>query len=571
MLGTAAPRFDDQGQFLGYIGSLLDIDERREIEQRLQASEARLRIAAEAAAIGTWDMNPLTGHIDWDAHTKELFGLPSEAEITYDVFLSRVHPDDRELTDVTVRAALSPEGSDGFDMEYRTVPDAEGRVRWLLAKGRAILEDVGGKRQATRFLGIVMDITERKRTEAELRELTGTLERRVQEEVAERARTEEALRQSQKLEAIGQLTGGVAHDFNNLLTVIRSSVYLLRQPGLNEEKRERYLSAIRETADRAAKLTNQLLAFARRQPLKPEVFDAAERIRASLDLLQTTAGTRVTIETDFPDPPYFVEADVNQFETALLNLTVNARDAMTGKGTLLLRLREADAMPAAHGQPPRRGPFVALEVADTGSGIAPDVLPRIFEPFYTTKEVGRGTGLGLSQVYGFVKQSGGEILVDSQPGRGTTFTLYLPRAEAAPPASRPLPADESADATPASGRVLLVEDNRHVGEFTAHLLEQLGFDVVWRLDVGGALALLSRDPHFDVVLSDIVMPGGMTGLEMAREIERRHPGIPVVLMTGYSHALAEGDDNPFPLLRKPFTAEELSRRLTRTLRRRAGR
>ncbi|MFZ5663011.1 MAG: PAS domain S-box protein [Pseudomonadota bacterium] len=569
VIDSAAPRFGDDGRFLGFIGSVIDIDERREIETRLRDSEARLRLATEAAAIGTWDYNPLTGELVWDARAKTLYGLPPEAAVDYDLFLRSLHPDDRERVDALVKRTLGAGDDEGFDVEYRVVGLQDGRQRWVAAKGRAIAEGDGERRRAVRFVGVVADITERKRYEQELRELNETLEQRVQQEVAVRARTEEALRQSQKLEAIGQLTGGVAHDFNNLLTVIRSSLYLLRQHDLAPERRARYLDAIRETVDRAAKLTSQLLAFARRQPLQPEVFDAGERVRSSLDLLQATVGSRVVLDVQVAEDTCYVEADPNQFDTALLNLAINARDAMDGKGTLRIQVEPVDLLPGADG--PRRGPFVAVRVADTGCGIPEAVLPRIFEPFYTTKEVGRGTGLGLSQVYGFVKQSGGEVVVESRPGDGSAFTLYLPKSErdAREPTPEAGTARIAGSAQP--GRILLVEDNRQVGESISHVLEDLGCEVEWLGCPLAALERLAADAAFDVVLSDIVMPGRMDGLEFAREVERRHPELAVVLATGYSHTLAAGGELRWPLLRKPFTVEELSQVLGRVMRqRRAG-
>jgi len=565
VLDTAAPRFNECGGFLGHIGSVIDIDERREIEMRLRHSEARLRLATSAAAIGTWDYNLVTGEILWDTQSRVLFGLHSEETVTYETFLRCLHPEDRGRVDAAVNRVVSRTHPDEFESEFRVIGLDDGTERWVLSKGRALLEGEGEHRRPVRFLGVVMDITDLKRAEAEQREVNETLERRVQQEISERMRTEEVLRQSQKLEALGQLTGGLAHDFNNLLTIIRSSLYLLRDPGLPQDKQTRYLDAISETVERAAKLTGQLLAFARRQPLKPEVFDSGQHIHDAIDLLQTTVGTRVHIETSFTDTPFCIEADPNQFDTAVLNLALNARDAMGGKGTVRIGLHIVDTMPPLHGQPSRRGPFVALSISDTGCGIPPHHLERIFEPFFTTKEPGRGTGLGLSQVYGFVRQSGGDVQVESEVGRGTTFTLYLPKAKTTPRPREAPPEIAEPEEVGGGSRVLLVEDNRQVGESTAQLLERLGFVVTWREDAQTALDTLAQDGEIEMVLSDVVMPGGMNGLQLAREIERQRPDVPIVLMTGYSHALADGA-NPYPLLRKPFTAEEVAQQLGRTLR-----
>ncbi len=416
------------------------------------------------------------------------------------------------------------------------------------------------------------EIAERKRAEEALRNLNETLESRVLQEVKERARTEEALRQSQKMEAIGQLTGGVAHDFNNLLTIVRTSVDFLRRRDLPEERRRRYVDAIVETVERAAKLTGQLLAFARRQALKPEVFNVPARVETISDMLRTLVGSRIEITTDVGCEECHVEADVSQFETALVNMAVNARDAMDSEGRLAIAVRAVDRMPAIRDHAGGDGEFVCVSLTDTGAGMAPEQLPHVFEPFYTTKEVGKGTGLGLSQVYGFAKQSGGDVAVESTPGKGTTFTLYLPRVNA------PDDTDEVADAGEAIGeemgrgrRVLVVEDNIEVGRFSTQSLQDLGYETTWAANANEALAILAERPgDFDVVFSDVIMPG-INGVELGREIRRRHPGLPVVLTSGYSHVLAEEGRHGFELLQKPYAVEELSRILRRVTGRRRRR
>ncbi|GJD54570.1 Sensor kinase CckA [Methylobacterium dankookense] len=310
--------------------------------------------------------------------------------------------------------------------------------------------------------------------EAELRELNVMLETRAAEAIGERAIAEEALRQSQKMEAVGQLTGGVAHDFNNLLTIIRSSVDFLRRPNLPEERRRRYMDAVSDTVDRAAKLTGQLLAFARRQALKPETFEVGACLRGIAEMLDTVTGARIRVVLEASDAPCHVYCDRSQFETALVNMAVNARDAMDGEGRLTLRLARNHPLPAIRGHASSRSTFVAIALTDTGTGIAPGDLARIFEPFFTTKEVGKGTGLGLSQVFGFAKQSGGDIDVVSEVGKGTTFTLYLPEVEAADTAA----IEQSGETSTIDGagrKVLVVEDNAEVGHFTTQILQDLGY------------------------------------------------------------------------------------------------
>jgi PAS domain S-box-containing protein len=375
----------------------------------------------------------------------------------------------------------------------------------------------------------------------------------------------EALRQSQKMEAFGQLTGGVAHDFNNLLTVIRSSTDLLMRPTLTEERRIRYVSAISETVDRAARLTAQLLAFARRQALQPEVFSVCENVDAISGMMSTLSGSRIDTVIQLPDLPCCVNADPSQFDTALVNMVANARDAMMGEGRLTITVRSVESMPSVRLHPALTGPFVAVSITDTGTGIAATQLEQIFEPFYTTKSVGEGTGLGLSQVFGFAKQSGGEIAVASELGKGTTFTLYLPRVSDAGWTSR----QELADKPLEDGHgtcVLIVEDNSDVGTFAVQALTELGFRTVLTASAHQAMAELESDAdRFDVVFSDVVMPG-MTGIEFAHQLARRYPKLPVVLTSGYSHVLADTGSDGFELLHKPYSLDQLSRALRKVVR-----
>jgi signal transduction histidine kinase/ActR/RegA family two-component response regulator len=384
--------------------------------------------------------------------------------------------------------------------------------------------------------------------------------RRLNFEATKRREAEDALKHGQRLEALGQLTGGVAHDFNNLLTVIRSSVDLLQRPDLAPERRKRYIAAISETVNRAAKLTAQLLAFARRQTLKPEVFDVGRCVHSVGDIIGTLTGSPIDIVTKVPDQPLFIEADIGQFETALINIAVNARDAMAGEGQLTIAVAAAEKVPVA--LVPRADGYVAVSVTDTGAGIPADQFERIFEPFYTTKQVGQGTGLGLSQVFGFAKQSGGEVVVASEVGRGSTFTLFLPRV----PDGGIAPILPAADVVGVDGNgmsVLVVEDNRDVGTFATDALGELGYATVLRPSAIEALAELARDATlYDVVFSDVVMPG-MTGIELAQEIRRLYPDMPVVLTSGYSHVLAQNGTFGFELLHKPYSVETLSRMLNK--------
>ena len=383
-------------------------------------------------------------------------------------------------------------------------------------------------------------------------------------DTTERRQNEEALRQSQKMEAMGQLTGGVAHDFNNLLTIVRSATDFLRRRDLPEDRRRRYVDAISDTVERASKLTAQLLAFARRQPLKPQPFNVATQVESFVQLVRPLVGSRIRISVDLADRDCFVTADVAQFETALINLAVNGRDAMQGEGQLTIAVRQVDSIPSLREFPLRPGAFVAISVSDTGVGIAPENLTTVFEPFFTTKEVGKGTGLGLSQAFGFAQQSGGDIAVSSQIGKGAKFTIYLP--ETAAPINHGQTTTISSEPT-VIGRgycILVVEDNEDVGRFTTELLEDFGYRVARAANADEALATLQKDEFaVDLVFSDVVMPG-MSGVELATLLRERYPGLPVVLTTGYSNVLAENSHLGFEFIQKPYSVEALSRVLRKS-------
>lgn len=425
------------------------------------------------------------------------------------------------------------------------------------------IRDVQGK-----VVGMLDTVTETTATvvlSQRLAELNASLEQRVTERTTLLTQTEAALRQSQKLEAIGQLTGGVAHDFNNLLTIIRSSVDFLRMPSLSEERRQRYMSAVTDTVDRAGKLTSQLLAFARRQPLNPEVFDAGLRVKNIGEMLETVTGARIHVHVELPGQPCYIRADSSQFETALINIALNARDAMNGQGSLTLRLDADQALPSIRGHAGSRQAFIAISLTDTGSGIPGETFERIFEPFFTTKEVGKGTGLGLSQVFGFAKQSGGNVDVASQVGQGTVFTLYLPQVVPEESFQRDTPDTCGLITECAQRHILVVEDNLEVGRFANQILQDLGYQTTWATNAEQALELVGADAlGFDAVFSDVVMPG-ITGVALARELRRRRPGLPVVLTSGYSEELAESGYEGLVFLPKPYSADQVSQVLAKAL------
>ena len=376
------------------------------------------------------------------------------------------------------------------------------------------------------FAKITRDITERRETQLKLEQM--------QQHFAE----------LQKLDALGQLTGGVAHDFNNLLMIISGNVHTLKR-GIGDNARlRRAVTAIETAAKRGASLTGQLLTFARRQSVNPQPIDLTERIEAIREVLDTGVGGGVKLAFDFAGGVWPVAVDVSELETALVNLVINARDAMAAGGTITISAYNRTATDDT-------GDLVAISISDTGTGIAPDVLSRIFDPFFTTKPIGKGTGLGLSQVHGFAHQAGGTVEVKSELGKGTRVTVLLPRGTAEPMA-RPRDVVDAGG----SGTVLLVEDNPEVASVSSTLLEQLGYTVRRVPDAETALREIERD-GIDLVFSDVVMPGKMDGLSLAYRLREIRPDLPILLASGYSDAAATVRGN-FPILRKPYEIHQLS-------------
>jgi signal transduction histidine kinase len=412
-----------------------------------------------------------------------------------------------------------------------------GTLAVLVAAAALIVVGLGFAQRALRNAN--RELAHRAEALAQANEMLG-------EQMEERAKAEDQLRQSQKMQALGQLTGGIAHDFNNLLTVIQGSADMLCKKDLPEPKRIRFASAIVHAAENAASLTSQLLAFARRQPLKPERLDLDQVLAEMRDLIDRTMGERVQVSLELDGPACSVEVDKAQLQSAILNIASNARDAMTDGGRLTISTREVNG-PA--------GPMVAVDVADSGHGMDAETLDRVFEPFFTTKGAGKGTGLGLSQVYGFASQSGGEVLARSEPGRGTIVSLLLPclaetgivdagvRSERAAGPQRP-------------AAILVVEDNEEVGAFAESLLSELGHRVT-RTSSGEAALELSRAQDFDLVFSDVVMPG-MGGLKLAAILAEEKPALPVVLATGYSEEITETGSGGRPVILKPYRLATLS-------------
>jgi PAS domain S-box-containing protein len=859
-LTRAAPVRDDAGKVLRWVGTNTDISVLEETQDALRQSEDRLRLATENAGIGTWDFDPLTGRLRWDALCKAKFGLGPDAEVSYaDTFLAGIHPEDRDMADQAVQAALDPAGPGQYEIEYRTIGLEDGIERWIAAAGQAIFE----QGRAIRFVGTVYEITDRKialdaaeasqkalqaesraleilnrlageiaaehdterlvqavvdagvelagaefgaffynvvdrhgesymlyalsgveraafenypmprstelfgptfrgqqvirlddvladprygqnaphrgmpeghlpvrsylaapvmlrsgevagglffghrepsrfeerveplleglaaqaalgienaRLFAAARKLNETLESQVADRTAERdriwqvsedllgvadaegiwlsvspswtrvlgweaeelvgrtsewlehpddrmatrsevarlaqgettfhfenrfrakngeyhtlswravpeddriycvarditeavrqagalAETEDRLRQAQKMETLGQLTGGVAHDFNNLLQIVMGNLDMLRR-ALPEEppKWRRAAENAHVGAERAATLTQRLLAFSRRQPLAPKAVSPHRLIAGMDDLLHRTLGETIRFSTAIADGGWMIEVDANQLESAILNLAVNARDAMPGGGALTVGVDHIHAEAAIRGQsvvPP--GDYVTIAVTDTGSGMTPQVIQRVFEPFFTTKEVGKGTGLGLSMVYGFVKQSNGHVHIESRLGEGTTVRIYLPRLDSsAHPPAQGEPAPAAGGRPGGTETVLVCEDDEGVRAFSVETLRELGYHVLEAADAASALDQLEGCSAVDLLFTDVVLPGGMMGSDLAAAARDRCPALRILFTTGYARdAIVHHGrlDEGVELLPKPFASDDLARRV----------
>ncbi|WP_299324304.1 PAS domain-containing sensor histidine kinase [Parasphingopyxis sp.] len=525
---------DEAGKHIGYIGVSYDATRQRDAARALHASEEALRILVDGLRDHALYMLSNSGRItNWNAGAERITGYSADEAIGqhFSIFF-----------DEEDRGRGIPE----HILEQARVAGNYREKGWLIKKSgerfRAklfaqLLYDEDG--EILGFGGITRDITEQYDTERSL------------------AAAQEALAQSEKLRSLGELTGGIAHDFNNLLTVVRGSAELLKSAKLSDEKKARHLDAIVETADRAAELTGQLLSFARQQPLQPKRVDINDVIVGMKGLLNRTLGGGVSILLTPGDSLWDVQVDPTQLENLILNAAINARDAMEGSGTLTLTTQNVNREGSEE---------VCLSISDTGCGIAPDIIDRVFEPFFTTKDPGKGTGLGLSQAYGFAAQSGGRLDIKSEVGRGSTLSLYLPRAW-------PVSSDASLGASgqgderdlPRGTRVLLVEDSRTVAVFAQSLLEDMGCDVVHASNAEEALVAIEDEPQeFDIIFSDIVMPG-ISGLDLAEKVRRQKPTLPILLATGYSEAAARGEGSEFPILPKPYRREILSAKLCETL------
>ena len=502
--------------------------QQKELTERRKA-EQTLNLALQAGEIGVWQWVPDTGTVIWDRRMREIFGISDARTVNFDIWAAAVFPDELEQQVAILNDTIRQHGHSEREFRIRR-PD--GETRHIYAAERA-LPPAGG--EPLRVIGINIDITQKRDLESQLR-------------------------QSQRLDSIGQMTGGVAHDFNNLLTVIMGNAETLERHLPAGTPLRNLASMTREAAEHGAELTERLLAFSRKQALHVRAVDVGELIRGMQGLLKRATGEQIEIRLTLAADLWAARTDAAQLESALLNLALNARDAMPRGGTLGIWANNAVLEEAGTGE------FVSIAVSDTGIGMDEETRSRAFDPFFTTKDVGEGSGLGLSMVYGFVTQLKGHVQLSSEPGRGTTVRLYLPKAD--PGETRVGPINEDMKIVSGSEKILLVEDHELVRRQVSAQLSDLGYTVVGAADGWQALELLKTTPDFDLLFTDILMPRGLNGRDLAREAARLRPALPVLFTSGYAdQALGDEDlSNPnLHLLTKPYHREVLAAKIRTVL------
>ncbi|UEM07660.1 PAS domain S-box protein (plasmid) [Skermanella rosea] len=549
---------DAEGNAAGIVGVVIDLTERRQDERALRASEERLRLAVQAAGVGIFEWDVPSDRQVWSPETFAIFGWDPGTPVTVGAVMASYHPEDRAGVLASSTMLRDPSGPGMLCNETRIVrPDKE--VRWVRTMARAEFTEVDGIRRTVRIVGAVQDFTDRRNAEEILAHVNADLERRVQERTAQ-------LVQAQKMETMGQLTSGVAHDFNNLLQGVGGCLAALR-PRVTDGRARELLAAADQGIERGGRLVQQLLAFARRQALSPKPTDMGALLDGMRPLLEHSMGGLVRIAIEVAEGTWPAHVDRTQAELGLLNLAVNARDAMAAGG--LVRISAENAVvgrgcTVEHTVDVTPGEYVVLRVSDTGVGMNAETRARAVEPFFTTKGPGHGSGLGLSMVYGMAAQSGGGVRIDSEPGKGTTVSVYLPRASAEAGRTDPLPA---APTRRGGGTVLLADDDELVRMAVAAILEESGHRVLVAEGGAEALDLFNSDTAVDVLVTDYAMPG-MDGATLARAVRALRPDLPILLITG--HAERPCDVAGLAFLQKPFRPEALTSELAALLDREAG-
>ena len=563
---------DAEGQVIGIVG--IGRHPAGSQSALLQEREDLLALAEEAGQLGVFEWQVLSGVVRLSPAFLSLYGL-TEFDGRYQTWYARVFREDQIRVWDVVDNAFATRARE-ITTEFRITRANDGALRWIEAHGIIFYH---ARRRPVRVVGVNVDVTERKRAIVQLRAFTETLEesikqrtRELEAEYAARQKAEDLLRQAHKMEAVGQLTGGVAHDFNNLLTVILGGLETIARqtPHLPESPATTRIVKAKDMAlqgvQRAVTLTTRLLAFSRQQPLVPTAIDANKLVAGVCELLRRTLGESISLETVLAGGLWPTFADANQLENALLNLALNARDAMPNGGRMTIETANCyldEAYVRSLAEPVTRGQYVMIAVADTGMGMDQSTLEKAFEPFFTTKEVGKGTGLGLSQVYGFVRQSSGHVKIYSEIDEGTTVKIYLPRHLGATEIG---PSDDMPDAVRAIGKetILVAEDDEALRLYTTDILRELGYRVLEAGSGAQALEILDKNDEVDLLFSDVVMPGGINGPQLADEAIRRRPQLKVLFTTGYTrnaivhHGRLDPDTH---LINKPFSFQELAAKL----------
>ncbi|MEX2469692.1 MAG: PAS domain S-box protein [Pseudohongiellaceae bacterium] len=557
---SLAPLSNDDGKVITVSMTLRDVTARRSAEARLRASEQRYRTLTETLPQLVWTCRP-DGTCDYlSKQWVDYTGIPEVEQLGLTWLDRAVHPQDREPTLEHWRGAVA--GMHPYDIEFR-IRRADGSYRWFKTRATPIYGDDGA---IAEWFGTCTDIEDIVQAREMLSQSAEELGQRVEAEVAARREAEDALRQSQKMEAVGQLTGGIAHDFNNLLQGITGSLDLLQRRVSQGRYAEldRFINGAMTSTSRASALTHRLLAFSRRQPLDPRPVRTNSLVASMEDLLRRTLGERVELELVLAGGLWQTRCDPNQLESAILNLAINARDAMPDGGKLIIETCNAHLDQAYADQHPevKSGQYVCVAVTDTGVGMDADTMKKAFEPFFTTKPIGQGTGLGLSMIYGFARQSEGHAKLYSQLGQGTTSKLYLPRLLGEPELEEP-EARGTAQPAESGETVLVVEDEPLVRSLILEVLEELGYRALEAADGPAGLDILQSRRRIDLLITDIGLPG-LNGRQVAEAARQQRPTLKVLYMTGYAEnaALAAGFLEPgMAMMTKPFAMDALSTRI----------